>query len=164
MTLAARCGLVVCAALLLWSCGLPYIPGIVRHGASLVSHSDQPCADKVALAENSPQPVDGAWNCFDTSLKKIYAELGIKPSDAGLGQWLNPAKYMETIKFVGHRALYDSSPDPSRLLYRVEGHPNGRHIIGYTEIEIATSTGLVMSASTTYCQPEGDIICTDLPT
>ncbi len=131
-------------------------------GAKLVNSSDQSCADKFALAVNSSQPVAGAWDCLDTTMKAAYADLGITGDD-GIAKNLNSAKYMETVKFVGHRSLYGSGYEKRFLLYRVEGHPNGEHIVGYTEIEVEPVLERVRSEQTTYCKPQGEISCAGLP-
>lgn len=46
---------------------------------------------------------------------------------------------METVKFVAHHGIYDDQSDKRFLLYQVEGHPNGEHIVGYTEIRLSAS-------------------------
>ncbi len=141
---------------LICSCG-------IDTGAKLTNHSDQPCADKVALALNSSQVVSGAWACFDPYLKGIWQGLGVH-SDTDLANWLNPAKFMETVKFLAHRALYDSPPfNTAHLLYRMEGNPNGRHITGYTDIEIDSDSALAHSEDAAYGSPDGDLICSGLP-
>jgi hypothetical protein len=155
---------VVFLSVLICSCGT----GSQDQGARLVKSSDQPCADKVALALNSSRPVAGAWDCFDDYLKSIYSHPSfpapIVVSDEDIAGWVNPTKYMEIVKFVGHRALYDTPPyNASYLLYRIEGHPNGQHIVGYQEIEIDPDSELVHSETTTYCKPQGDLICSSMP-
>jgi hypothetical protein len=133
-------------------------------GAKLTKGSDHPCANKVALALNSSRPVAGAWACFDDYLKSIWSGLGVN-SDDDIAHWLNSAKYMETVKFVGNRALYDTPPfNTGHFLYRMEGHPSGNHIVGYTDIEVAPDSGLVHSETTEYCEPQGSLTCKDLPT
>ena len=133
-----------------------------------MNSSDQACADKVALALNSSQTVPGAWECFDDFLKSSFSHPDFPAravsSDKDISSWLNPTKYMETVKFVGHRSIQGEVADPSIwLLYRVEGHPNGQGIVGYQEIEIDTDSGLVHTESVIYCQPQGDINCAGLP-
>jgi hypothetical protein len=130
-------------------------------GAKLVNSSDQSCADKVALAMNSSQPVSGAWDCLGTTMKAAYADIGVT-GDGGIAHNLNAAKYMSTVKFVGHRSLYDDITDNRFLLYRVEGDPDG-HVVGYTEIQIDPASGVVQSEQTTYCKPPGDLLCNGLP-
>ncbi len=99
-----------------WSCG--------DQGAKLLNSSDQPCADKVALAMNSSQPVTGAWDCLGTTMKAAYADIGVTGDD-GIAHNLNSAKYMSTVKFVGHRSLYDDTSDKRFLLYRVGSTTGG---------------------------------------
>lgn len=50
-------------------------------GAKLVNGSDQSCGDKFALATNSSQPVAGAWECLDMTMKAAYADLGVTGDD-----------------------------------------------------------------------------------
>jgi hypothetical protein len=145
------------ACVLISSCG-------GDQGAKLTKGSDHACADKVALALNSSKLVTGAWTCFDDYLKGIWKDFGVS-SDDSLAHWINSAKYMEAVKFVGNRGLYDTPPfNTAHMLYRMEGHPNGNHIIGYADIEIDPDSGLVHSETTEYCQPQGDLICKGLPT
>lgn len=144
----------------LCACGF----GSTVQGARLTATSDQACADKVALAVSSSQPVTGAWDCLDATMRVAYTDLDIT-SDAQIPENTDPDRYMETVKFVGHRDLQGSTLSDARwLLYRAEGHPNGTHVVGYEEIEIDPSSGKVHSVKTTYCKPLGDLACDGLPT
>jgi hypothetical protein len=141
------------------SCGFQSSPSAAR----LILSSGQPCADKVALADNSGQPVDGAWACLNPSAQDVLRGFGVK-NDSDMAHWLNPDKYMETVKFVGRTTLYGPAAADDWFLFRVEGHPTGAQITGYTEIEVDLGTGLVAKHDTTYCKPQGDLICKGLPT
>jgi hypothetical protein len=104
--------------------------------------------------------VAGAWACFGDHLKFTWSHRGVS-SDDGITHSLDSNYYMETVEFIGHRALL---PQPSYyntyyLLYRIEGHPNGQHIRGYQEIEIDPGSGLIYSETTTYCWPIGHFNC-----
>lgn len=140
--------------MLTWACG--------EQGARALNSSNEPCADKVALARNTSEPVAGAWNCMDAIMKAELADVGAT-SDDGITHIPDPRKHMDTVKFVGHRSLYNDSYEKWYLMYRVDGNYGGQHIVGYTEIRLDPILRLVRYEDTLYCKPLGSIDCTGLP-